>query len=349
MLENIQRPRVVRGDMSSTKPVAGAGRFSLYRDPQPARVASFADDVRTGLGLRPYTLMPKYFYDDLGSALFETITHLPEYYLTRAERDLLATYASEIVAAFDDQPLELVELGSGSATKTRLIIDAILERQDTLTFHPIDISPDALIESSEQLVAANDALHVRAYAGDYFGVLRAKRIETRDRILALYLGSNIGNFEPVQARELFGLLGDMLGSGDGFLIGYDLKKDPGVLELAYDDPTGVTAAFNKNLLARINRELGGDFDLRAFSFFARYDEIDGVVRSFLRANKAVTAHIPGAGIDVEFEKGETIHMESSYKFTREDMTALVAPFGFSERRTFTDSAGRYALSLFIRS
>jgi len=122
-----------------------------------------------------------------------------------------------------------------------------------------------------------------------------------------------------------------------------------VLELAYDDPTGVTAAFNKNLLARINRELGGDFDLRDFSFFAKYDERDGVVRSHLRAGRALTAHIPGAGIDVSFEAGETIHMESSYKFTREDMLAVVAPFGFAERRTFSDAAGRYALSLFIRS
>jgi L-histidine Nalpha-methyltransferase len=347
MLENIPRRRVVRGDMSSVKPVAAAGRFSLYRDPQPARVASFADDVRTGLGMRPYTLMPKYFYDDLGSALFEAITHLPEYYLTRIERDLLATYAPEIVGAFEE-PLELLELGSGSATKTRLIIDAILAAQDTLTFHPIDISPDALVESSEALVASNEALHVRAYAGDYFGLLRAKRIETRDRVLALYLGSNVGNFEPVQARELFGLLGGTLKSGDGLLVGYDLKKDASVLELAYDDPTGVTAAFNKNLLARINRELGGDFDLRDFSFFAKYDEDDGVVRSHLRAGRAHTVRIPGAGINVSFEAGETIHMESSYKFTREDMLALLAPFGFTERRTFSDAAGRYALSLVIR-
>jgi L-histidine N-alpha-methyltransferase len=283
----------------------------------------------------------------LGSALFEAITHLPEYYLTRIERDLLATYAPEIVGTFEE-PLELLELGSGSATKTRLIIDAILAAQDTLTFHPIDISPDALVESSEALVASNEALRVRAYAGDYFGLLRAKRIETRDRVLALYLGSNVGNFEPVQARELFGLLGGTLKSGDGLLIGYDLKKDASVLELAYDDPTGVTAAFNKNLLARINRELGGDFDLRDFSFFARYDERDGVVRSHLRAGRAHTAHIPGAGIDVSFEAGETIHMESSYKFTREDMLALLAPFGFTERRTFSDAAGRYALSLVIR-
>jgi uncharacterized SAM-dependent methyltransferase len=140
----------------------------------------------------------------------------------------------------------------------------------------------------------------------------------------------------------------MLKAGDGFLIGYDLKKNPETLELAYDDPTGVTAAFNKNLLARINRELGADFDLRNFTFFARYDEMDGVVRSFLRANKATTVHIPAIGLDVEFSQGETIHMESSYKFTREDMLALVTPFGFAEKRTFSDTNGRYALSLFIR-
>jgi L-histidine N-alpha-methyltransferase len=331
----------------STRPVAGAGRFSLRRDPHPVRVATFAEDVRTGLGLRPYTLMPKYFYDDLGSALFETITRLPEYYLTRIERDLLSTYGSEIVAAFDG-PLELLELGSGSASKTRVIIDAILERQDELTFHPIDISPEALVESSHALVAAHDRLNVRAYAGDYFDVLRAGRIATGDRVLALYLGSNVGNFEPGPARELFALLGAALAPGDGLLIGYDLKKDASVLELAYDDPTGVTAAFNKNLLARINRELGGDFDLRAFSFCARYDEGAGVVRSYLRSDRAQTVHVPGAGIDAAFEAGETIHTESSYKFTRDDMLALLGPGGFAEARTYTDAAGRYALSLFTR-
>jgi len=333
--------------MGPTNPVAGAGRFALFRDPHPARVATFAEDVGRGLGMRPYSLMPKYFYDDLGSALFEAITHLPEYYLTRVERDLLATYGSQIVATFDE-PLELVELGSGSASKTRLIIDAILERQDALTFHPIDISPDALIESSTALVAALDELHVQAYAGDYFAMLRAKRIVARDRVLALYLGSNVGNFEPLQARELFGLLGETLKPGDGLLIGYDLKKDASVLELAYNDPTGVTAAFNKNLLARINRELGGDFDLRAFSFSARYDERDGVVRSYLRAKRPVRVSIPGAGIEVAFETGETIHTESSYKFQREEMIALVMPFGFVEHRTFSDAAGRYALSLLLR-
>ena len=334
--------------MSWTTPTARSGRFSLYRDPHPARIASFAEDVRTGLGLRPYTLAPKYFYDDLGSALFDAITRLPEYYLTRVERDLLATYGSQIAAAFSE-PVELVELGSGSAAKTRLIIEAILAQQDRLMFHPIDISPEALIESSHGLLAAHEALSVNAYASDYFTLLRAGRLATRDRVLALYLGSNVGNFEPTAARELFALLGATLHPGDGLLVGYDLKKDASVLELAYNDPTGVTAAFNKNLLARINRELGGTFDLGAFSFYARYDEAAGAIRSYLRADRAHVVDVPGAGVTAALEAGDTIHTESSYKFTTEDMLELVAAGGFTERATYTDAAARYALTLLIRS
>jgi L-histidine N-alpha-methyltransferase len=334
--------------MSSTTPTARSGRFALYRDPHPARVASFADDVRTGLGLRPYTLMPKYFYDDLGSALFEAITRLPEYYLTRVERDLLATYGSQIVAAFDGR-LELVEFGSGSATKTRLIIEAILTRQSGLTFHPIDISPDALIESTHALLAAHDALQIKAYASDYFALLRQGRLDVHDRVLALFLGSNVGNFEPAAARELFALFGQALRPGDGLLVGYDLKKNASVLELAYNDPTGVTAAFNRNLLARINRELGADFDPRGFAFGARYDEEAGAVRSHLTAVAAHRVHVPGAGIDVDFEAGESIHTESSYKFTRQEMLTLAAPGGFVERATYSDAASRYALTLLTKA
>jgi L-histidine N-alpha-methyltransferase len=332
--------------MSWTTPAAHSGRFALYRDPHPARVASFAEDVRTGLGVRPYTLSPKYFYDDLGSALFEAICRLPEYYLTRIERDLLATYGAQIAAAFD-APLEIVELGSGSATKTRLLIEAVLTRQPQLTYHPIDISPDALIESSHGLLAAHDALRIEAYASDYFTLLRERKLNTRDRVLALFLGSNVGNFEPAQARELFGLLGGSLEAGDGLLVGYDLKKEASVLELAYDDPTGVTAAFNKNLLARINRELGGDFDLHAFAFSARYDAEAGAVRSYLRAERAQRVTIPGAQVTVDFEAGEMIHTESSYKFAREEMVARLAACGFGERQTFVDAGGRYAVSLFV--
>jgi len=334
--------------MSWTTPTARSGRFSLYRDPHPARIASFAEDVRTGLGMRPYTLAPKYFYDDLGSALFDAITRLPEYYLTRVERDLLATYGSQIVAAFDE-PLELVELGSGSAVKTRLIIEAILARQERLTYHPIEISPDALIESSQGLLASHEALTVSAYASDYFALLRAQRLATTGRVLALFLGSNVGNFEPTAARELFALLGATLHAGDGLLVGFDLKKDTSVLELAYNDPTGVTAAFNKNLLARINRELGGNFDLGAFSFAARYDEGAGAIRSYLSADVAMKVDVPGSGVSAELAAGETIHTESSYKFAVDDMLELLAAGDFTERATFVDNAGRYALTLVIRT
>ncbi len=204
-----------------------------------------------------------------------------------------------------------------------------------------------MIESSHALLGTHPAVRIVAYASDYFTLLRERHMQTQDRVLALFLGSNVGNFEPGQAHELFRLLASALQPGDGLLVGYDLKKEPSILELAYDDPTGVTAAFNKNLLGRINRELGGDFNIDAFSFFARYHEDIGAVRSYLRADRAQRVTIPAAGITVELAAGETIHTESSYKFAQEEMVALLADCGFGERRTFLDAAGRYALGLFV--
>lgn len=331
--------------MALTTQTDGSERFVLYRDPHPERIATFAEDVRAGLGARPYALSPKYFYDDLGSSLFEAICRLPEYYLTRVERDLLASYSREIVASFG-VPLELVELGSGSAVKTKLVIEAILERQPRLVYHPIDISADALVESSLSLIAANDNLRISAYASDYYSLLREHRLATRDRVLALYLGSNIGNFQPADARLLLELLASALHQGDGLLVGYDLKKDPGILEAAYADATGVTAAFNKNLLGRINRELGGTFDLDGFAFRATYDQTRGAVDSFLVSERRQTVHIGAADLDVPFSVGEAIHTESSYKFSREEIVALARECGYSERMTYTDAGGRYALTLF---
>jgi uncharacterized SAM-dependent methyltransferase len=237
-------PSTTRTDLSE--------RFALHRDPHPERVATFAEDVRAGLGSRPYALSPKYFYDDLGSSLFEAICRLPEYYLTRVERDLLATHGREIVAAVAG-PLELVELGSGSALKTKLVIEAILERQPRLLYHPIDISPDALIESSLGLIAANENLNSKAYAGDYYTLLREGRLAPCERVLALYLGSNIGNFAPAEARSLLALLARALRPGDAVLIGYDLKKDAEILEAAYADATGVTAAVSRYLRSNARR------------------------------------------------------------------------------------------------
>jgi L-histidine Nalpha-methyltransferase len=323
----------------------GTERFTLYRDPHPARVATFAEDVRTGLGVRPMRISPKYFYDDLGSALFDAITRLPEYYLTRVERDLLATYGREIVASLAG-PLELVELGSGSAIKTRLLIDALLDRQDTLTYHPIDISAEAVTESSLALTGAYDRLRVAAYASDYVPLLRDKRLETRMRALALFLGSNIGNFEPQEARALLTLLASALRRGDALLLGYDLKKDPSILQLAYDDPTGVTAAFNKNLLGRMNRELGADFALENFGFRASWNEEHGAIQSFLVSARRQRVHVPAAGLALDFAAGDAIHTESSHKFTQAQIDGLARECGFVPKSSFTDAMGRYAISLF---
>ncbi|GAC1452803.1 MAG: hypothetical protein PVSMB8_11940 [Vulcanimicrobiaceae bacterium] len=188
-------------------------------------------------------------------------------------------------------------------------------------------------------------MRISAYASDYFALLRERRMKTRDRVLALYLGSNVGNFEPADARSLLELLAHALKPGDGLLMGYDLKKDAAILEAAYDDPTGVTSAFNKNLLGRINRELGANFDLDAFTFRATYDDIRGAVDSYLVSNRRRTVDIPTSGISVPLSVGETIHTESSYKFTRAEIVALAQRCGYAERKTFTDAGGRYALSL----
>ena len=329
--------------MSRAPTTTFSERLVLRREPVTA--ATFAQDVRAGLAARPMRLAPKYFYDELGSALFDAITRLPEYYLTRVERDLLATYGGEIVDAVGI-PLELVELGSGSAAKTRILIDALLDRQTSLVYRPIDISPEALVEAGLALEATYPRLRIVASAADYFTLLRRGALAADDRVLALFLGSNVGNFEPDEARRLLALLAAALRRGDALLLGYDLKKDRSILEPAYDDPAGVTAAFNKNLLARINRELGADFALDGFAFRARWNEERGAVESFLVSMRAQRVSIPGAEIIVDLVPGDAIHTESSYKFDREEMTALCAACGFAERRTYTDTAGRYALGLF---
>ena len=321
-------------------------RLHIHRSSKPALAASFADDVRAGLTATKKFLAPKYFYDDLGSALFEAICELPEYYLTRAETEILERYAPEMIAAAGG-PIELVEFGSGSARKTRVVIAAALGLQRELTYHPIDISPSALMAAATALVGEFEYLTVSAHASDYFEVLANARLRTSERVLAMFLGSNIGNYRPSDASELLRAMSASFKPGDGLLLGADLKKDAPTLERAYNDPTGVTAAFDKNLLGRINRELGGGFDLDAFSFAARYDAVRGCVESFLIAERGMTVPISGIGLDVRFSAAETIHTESSYKFDAADIAALAAGSGFRVARTWTDDERRFAVSLLV--
>ncbi len=321
-------------------------RLLLYRAPAPLQAATFADDVRSGFTAPHKHLPPKYFYDELGSALFEAICRLPEYYLTRAETEILELHASEMLATLD-APLEMVEFGSGSGRKTRLLIDAALQRQFALDYHPIDISPSALIDSSTALVGEYSRLNVSAYASDYVEVLASARLRTSQRVLSLFLGSNVGNFEPHDAVALLRAMSASFKPGDALLLGTDLKKDAATLELAYNDAAGVTAAFDLNLLGRINRELGGNFDLSAFRHVARYDEARGVVESFLVSERGQRVPIEALGIDVHFAPGERIHTESSYKFSASDVLALAEKAGFRVERRWTDSLERFAVSLLV--
>jgi len=321
-------------------------RFLLYRSPASVRVDSFAEDVRAGLSAPRKHLLPKYFYDELGSALFEAICTLPEYYLTRAEAEILERYALEMVTALKE-PVEIVEFGSGSAAKTRALLSAALSVQNRVAYHPIDISPSALLASSSALVAEYERLDVTAYASDYFDVLASARLSTAGRVLALFLGSNIGNYDPPSARTLLRAISSAFKPGDGLLLGADLKKDAAALELAYNDPTGVTAAFDKNLLARINRELSGHFDLDAFEHVARYDARRGAVDSFLVARRGMNVAIDALGLNVRLSPAESIHTESSYKFDERDIAELAADSGFAVARRWTDDARRFAVSLLV--
>jgi L-histidine N-alpha-methyltransferase len=322
-------------------------RLEIVTGPEPAHAATFADDVRAGLLAHPKKLPPKYFYDDLGSALFEAITRLPEYYLTNAETEILREYGWEIVRSLRS-PFEILELGSGSASKTRLLIEEALRVQPALHYRPIDISADALRAAASSLVDSYPRLTVTGYAADYFTILGSRDLCAAHPMLALVLGSNIGNYEPLQVQRLFAAIAASLRAGDGLLVGADLRKDRATLELAYNDPTGVTAAFNRNILARINREFGANFDVRSFEHVARYDEVRGAVDSFLVPRAAQRVRVEKLGFEVDFASGEPLHTESSYKFSIEELCANAAQTGFALARSWFDRKRFFSVNLFLR-
>ena len=314
----------------------------VKRDPR----AGLAEDVRRGLSTQPKRFLPKYFYDQLGSQLFEAICLLPEYYLTRAENEILERYADQIVASVAGD-ITLIEMGSGSASKTRLLIEALLRKQTDLLFIPVDISASALDSSSRILLQSYPQLRIEAYAADYFAGLAELEKEQRGRTLALFLGSNISNFDPDEALKFLRALRQVLHAGDALLLGADLKKEKSVLEAAYNDALGVTAAFNLNVLARINRELGGNFDLRAFRHRAFYNEDAGRVEIYIESMRAETVAISQLGIEVHFAEGEQIHTENSYKYDRNDIARLANETGFVHGRTWLDEQERFSSNLLL--
>lgn len=291
-------------------------------------------DVREGLTATPKHLPAKLFYDEIGSQLFEQITELPEYYLTRTERAILERYAADILEQAGPS-LTLVELGAGTATKTRILIEELIQRQSRTLFYPIDVSSSALDEAVKQLSKQFPALRVNPIVADYTGGVQAlNRISGRK--LVLYIGSSIGNFEVHQAIRLLRRIRQSLRPGDALLLGADFAKSPKILVPAYDDSQGVTAQFNKNILARINRELDTDFDLDTFKHVAQWNRRCSRMEIYLESLVEQSVFIPGLDLDVKFKAGERIHTENSYKYTDAMIESILNESGFTLEHTWCD-------------
>jgi L-histidine Nalpha-methyltransferase len=306
-----------------------------------------AADVREGLTRSPKTLKPHLFYDDAGSRLFERITKLPEYYLTRAEQAILIEHATDIVdriAQRESHSLSVVELGAGTAAKTSVLLRAVVKRQGRCLYVPIDISRTTLAEAESRLHAELPDVRVRALVMAHDEALRALADIAPPR-LVLFIGSSVGNLADDEASALLGRIREGLGGGTWLLLGTDLRKSPSVLLRAYDDASGVTAAFNKNVLARINRELGGHFDLDRFCHVARWNDAASRVEMHLESLGAQEVAVDRLGLRVSFRAGETIHTESSAKYDLSRVERLVAGGGFQLEATYYDRDRRYAVHL----
>lgn len=312
-------------------------RFRLLLSDANRFLTDFAEDVRAGLATMPKRLSCRFFYDAEGSRLFEEISGLPEYYLTRAEREILHRFAEEIVGLVPE-PVLLIELGSGSATKTEIMLETLGRRQRPVRYIPVDISPTALTESAGNLLGRYPWLEIIAIAGDYEYGLDQLSVLGASPKLILWLGSNIGNLERREAAGLLRRIRAGMKADDRILIGIDLRKDRAILERAYNDSRGVTARFNLNLLARINRELGGQFDLTAFRHQAIYDETLGRIEMHLMSVRPQTVAIQRLGLSVSFEAGERIHTENSYKYSPEEIEALAKAAGLKILGQWFDQA-----------
>ena len=286
------------------------------------------------------------FYDAAGSHLFDQITHIPEYYVTRTEREILAQRAGEIVSrAAGEHALRLVELGAGSADKTRVLLSAAVERQDTVFYEPVDVSASALVEAQIRIEEEIPGVIVCPRVGDYTHDFDLDSTLPTERRLVLYIGSSIGNFEPGDSMMLLERVRAALDPGDCLLLGVDLVKDESVLQTAYDDAAGVTAAFNRNVLVRLNRELDADFRPETFAHRAVWNTSESRMEMHLVSDTKQTVWLSALDLRVTFEAGESIHTENSYKYRPGDAEALVAKAGFAHEATWTDERGWFAVCL----
>ena len=322
--------------------------FALPRieDRSGAALREFAADVRAGL-TKPVQkeLHSKYLYDELGSALFDAITLLPEYGLARADVRLLRAYAPEIAAAIPS-PVRVVELGSGNGTKTRHILQAVRRLEPSVFYHPVDVSAAALARCERELADVACVLpSMRSYLDGVADAVRYR--QPGETLLVLFLGSTIGNFERPCGEAFLKDLRRRLLAGDALLVGADLVKSRRRMLLAYDDPTGVTAAFNLNLLGRVNRELGANFNLRAFEHVAIYSDPERRIEMHLRSITDQTVSIPGADCTINFTAGETVWTESSHKYSVTELPAMAESTGFRVHQQWIDQEWPFVESLWI--
>lgn len=322
--------------------------YPVLRDYGP-QADTFLDDVLAGLRQTPRTLPSKYFYDARGSQLFDRICELDEYYPTRTELAIMEQHLDAITARLGPRCL-LVEYGSGSSLKTRLLLDRLCARggdQAPAAYIPIDISRTHLMLSARALAARYPGLPVLPVAADYTQAFELPAVDGPvGQVVVYFPGSTIGNFTPAQARAFMEHIGDVCGPGGGLLIGVDLKKDAGVLWAAYNDAAGVTAAFNKNLLVRINRELGADFDVDGFVHEAIYDPRHGRIEMHLVCTAAHDVHL--ADSVIPFRAGERIVTEYSYKYAPDEFAALAAGAGFVVEQVWTDARDYFSVQFLRR-
>jgi L-histidine Nalpha-methyltransferase len=312
-----------------------------------SELSQFALDVLEGLSAQQRFLSSKYFYDDEGSRLFQEIMKLPEYYLTRCELEIFERQHDDVFRAFANggDAFDLIELGAGDGSKTAVLISHFLDRNADITYSPIDISQEALDALTTKFSTRFPSLRMETRQGDYFDILKSLKNGTGRRKVLMFLGSNIGNFTHKQSVDFFRDLRGVMNPNDLLFIGFDLQKDPHVIVQAYDDSRGITAKFNLNLLRRINRELGGNFDLDKWTHYAVYRPVQCAARSFLISREEQSVKIDALDRTFEFGQWEAVFMEISQKYTTTMIDQLAAESGFALKRNFFDSRYYYCDSL----
>lgn len=304
----------------------------------------FALDVLMGFCSSPKKLSPKYFYDDIGSDLFQKITQHKDYYLTRTEFSILDSMKKELSNLIDEEIIDVIELGAGDGHKSQLILSSLLDAGKKVNYYPIDISEEAM-KQLDNTIQRHENLTVHGVVSEYMAGLRFLRNKSKNKQLVLFLGSNIGNFDIAHAQVFLRELWSCLNKDDLSLIGFDLKKDLNTLTTAYNDSAGLTADFNLNILNRINTELGGNFDISKFQHFGSYNPVIGAMESYLLATEDVEVYIKSIGRSFHFKSFEPIHLEYSHKYIESDILNYSDKTGFSIMKNFTDDKSFFINSL----